>query len=82
MTDADGTAQREAWRRFAMGPLAGLAEIVQAELSAKLERAIKFDFAGLWAHDQAGRAAAFAKLVQGGMAIEEAARVSGVMVQE
>ena len=36
------------WRRFAMGPLAGMAAIVEAELSVKLEREIRFDFSGLW----------------------------------
>ena len=63
-----------------MGPLAGMAAIVEAELSVKLEREIRFDFSGLWAHDQAGRAAAFAKLVQAGMELERAARLSGVLL--
>lgn len=77
---ADGTSQREAWRRFAMGPLAGLAAIIEREVSDKLMTAIKFDFSGLWAHDIAGRAVAFKNLVAGGMDIERAAGASGVLI--
>ena len=79
---SDGTAQREAWRRWAMGPLAGLAAIVEAELSAKLDQPVRFDFSGLWAHDIQGRAASFAKLVAGGMPLDRAAAVSGVLSAE
>ena len=41
---------------------------------------VRFDFSGLWAHDLAGRGAAFAKMVQGGMELERAAalEVAGV----
>ena len=80
--DADGTSQREAWRRFAMGPLAGLAAIIEAEVSAKLMTPCKFDFSGLWAHDIAGRAQAFNRLVAGGMGIEQAAGASGVLMMD
>ncbi|MCY4360807.1 MAG: hypothetical protein OXE42_01280 [Gammaproteobacteria bacterium] len=77
---ADGTSQRESWRRFAMGPLAGLAAIIEAEIKDKLMTPVKLDFSGLWAHDVAGRAQAFNRLVAGGMSIEKAATVSGVLV--
>ena len=77
--DADGTSQREAWRRFAMGPLAGLAAVIEAEVSEKLMTPVRFDFSGLWAHDLQGRATAFQKMVAGGMTIEEAASASGVL---
>ena len=80
LTNSDGTAQREAWRRFAMGPLAGLAAIIEAELSAKLDSRIRFDFAGLWAHDIAGRAQAFGKLVQGGVSTDDALAKSGLLM--
>ena len=79
--DADGTSQRESWRRFAMGPLAGLAAIIESEISDKLIP-VKFDFSGLWAHDIAGRAQAFNRLVQGGMSIEKAAGASGVLMMD
>ena len=38
---------------------------------------VRFDFSGLWAHDLAGRGAAFAKMVQGGMELR-AAVLSGL----
>ena len=43
---------------------------------------LAFDFGSLWAHDLQGRATACAKLVQGGMALEKAAAVSGVLMEE
>ena len=81
-TDADGTSQRESWRRFVMGAVEPLLEIVGEELEAKLETQIAFDLTGLWAHDLQGRASAFQKMVQGGMAIEQAAAASGVLSDE
>ena len=79
--DADGTSQRESWRRWAMGPLAGLARIVEHELTRKLETVVKFDFSSLWAHDAAGRASAFKALMSGGMDIDKAAGLSGVLME-
>ena len=81
-SDADGTSQRESWRRFAMGPLAGLAAIIEAEIADKLMVPVKFDFSGLWAHDIQGRAQAFNRLVAGGMSIEQAAGASGVLIND
>ena len=42
-------------------------------------RPLALSFRELWAHDQAGRAAAFAKLVSGGMPLADAAEASGVL---
>ena len=78
-TDADGTSQRESWRRFVMGAVEPLLEIVGEELERKLETTISFDLTGLWAHDLQGRASAFQKMVQGGMGLEQAAAASGVL---
>ena len=78
-TDADGTSQREAWRRFVMGAVEPLAAIVATEVAEKLETPVTFDFGPLWAHDVAGRASAFKTLVAGGMDVAEAAQVSGVL---
>ena len=79
-TDADGTSQRESWRRFVMGAVEPLLEIVIEELSRKLETEIAFDLSGLWAHDLQGRAAAFQKLIAGGMELERAVATSGLMM--
>ena len=81
-TDADGTSQREAWRRWAMGPLAGLAATVEAELAAKLDQPVRLDFNGLWAADMAGRASSFKAMVTGGMDAATAAGLAGLMAGE
>ena len=79
-TDADGTSQRESWRRFVMGAVEPLLEIVVEEMQAKLETKITFDLSGLWAHDLAGRAASFQKLIAGGMELERAVAASGLVM--
>ena len=76
---ADGTAAREAWRRFVMGACEPVAALVSEELERKLETPIRFDFGALWAHDLQGRASAFKSLVDGGMAPAEAAATSGLL---
>ena len=78
-TDADGTSQREAWRRFVMGAVEPLLGVVREELETKLETEITFDLGGLWAHDLQGRATAFQKMVASGMALDEAVAASGLM---
>ena len=75
---SDGTSQRESLRRFHMGTVLPLAEILADELTAKLETDVALTF-DTYALDLAGRAQSFAKLVQGGMSIERAAAVSGVL---
>ena len=79
VTDADGTSQREAWRRFVMGSVEPLLETVRVEIEAKLETSVSFDLSRLWAHDLAGRAASFKAMVTAGMAIERAAALSGLV---
>lgn len=74
--------QREAFRRFLTTGLEPLGELVADELAAKLDGPVAFDFSGTYAHDLAGRAAAFAKLVQGGMDVEQAVAVSGLAAGE
>ena len=78
-TDSDGTSQRESWRRFVMGSVEPVAELVAGELSSKLDApGLRFDFASLWAHDLAGRAQSFKQMVAGGMDVERAAALSGL----
>ena len=60
--NADGTAAREAYRRWAAGPLAALAALLSGELKAKLDADVTLDFAGLYARDLVGRAQAFSRL--------------------
>lgn len=77
----DGTAQREAVRRWHLNTVMPLAEIVQFELSTKLEDKVKLSF-DTYPLDLAGRAQAFQKLVVGGMAIEEALALTGLLISE
>ena len=79
VTDADGTSQREAWRRFVMGSVEPLLELVGQEVEAKLETRVTFDLSSLWAHDLAGRASSFKAMITGGMEIERAAALSGLV---
>ena len=79
VTDADGTSQRESWRRFIMGSVEPLLGIVGQEIEAKLETRVSFDLSRLWAHDLAGRASSFKAMVTAGMEIEQAAALSGLM---
>ena len=80
--DADGTAAREAWRQVLFGTIAPLANLIATELSKKLEQKVKLSFEELRSSDIAGRARAFGILVKGGMALEKAASISGVISQD
>jgi len=79
---SDGTAQREAWRRFLHGAVQPLAVVAEAELSAKLESDISLGFDALFASDLAGRARAFQSMVGGGMEPAKAAALAGLMGAE
>ena len=65
-----------------MGSVEPLLRIVGQELSTKLETAVSFDLAGLWAHDLQGRASAFQRLVAGGVPVQEALATSGLLAEE
>ena len=77
----DGTAQREAVRRWHMNVVIPMAKILERELTEKLETevSLKFDSYPL---DLAGRAQAFQKLVAGGVAVNEALQVSGLLAED
>lgn len=51
------------------------------EFRAKLELDVRLDFSELMAGDLTGKARAFQSLVNGGMGVEEAARLSGLIVE-
>ena len=82
ITAADGTSQRESWRRFVMGSVEPLLAIVGEEIERKLETRVKFDLSSLWAHDLAGRASSFKGMVSAGMDPAKAAALSGLMGME
>ena len=78
------TAQgaREAFRRFILASVEPLAALVATELSEKLEATVRFDFTDTFAHDLAGRAMSFQRMVTAGMAPDKAAALSGLTIAE
>ena len=78
---ADGTAQREALRRWHLGTVLPLAGMVEAELSRKLEASIRLRFDN-YPLDLQARATALAKLVETGMDRTEALSIVGLLFEE
>ena len=80
VTPGDGTGQREAWRRFLHGTVQPLAACVAGELAAKLDTpSLAFSFDRLFASDLSGRARAFQSMVGGGMDVNQAAALAGLL---
>ena len=79
--DADGTAQREAVRRWHLGTVLPLARILESELTVKLEAAVRLQF-DAYPLDLAGRAMAFQKLVAGGVSVTEALATAGLLADD
>ena len=82
VADTQGTAMREAYRQFLFGLVAPLGKMFATELSEKLDDDITLDWTELRASDIAGRARAFGTFVQGGMDMDKAAAVSGVLMMD
>ena len=75
----DGTAAREAFRRFLHSTLQPLGDLIALELSAKLEADVAVNLDRLFAADLAGRARAFQSMVGAGMDPGKAAGLAGLM---
>ena len=81
--DSQGTAGREAWRQVLFGLVAPLGRIITQEISLKLDAPdLSLSWQELRASDISGRARAFQSLVGGGMDVEKAAQVSGVLSRD
>ncbi|MDE0520925.1 MAG: hypothetical protein OXH79_03105 [Boseongicola sp.] len=80
VANSDGTAQREAFRRFLHSSLRPLARIMEAELTLKLDAAVALDLSEINAADVAGRARAFKQLTEAGLDPADAAANTGVVV--
>ncbi len=78
--DSDGTSKRESLRQFHLGTVRPLARILETELTMKLETPVKLIFDS-YSVDLAGRAQAFGKLVGGGMAVNEALSITGLLAE-
>ena len=79
--DSDGTSQREALRRWHLGTVIPLAQLLEEELSAKLDAPIRLRF-DAYPLDLAGRAQAFQKLVAGGMDPTKALATAGLLADD
>lgn len=75
---SDGTAQREAWRRYLHGTVAPLGRLLASDAN-RIGLAVDISFDELFASDIMGRARAFQSLVGGGMSLEAAAAASGIL---
>lgn len=82
VVSAEGTGQREAWRRFLHGTIQPIGTLVAAEMSRLAGRPLEFDHERLFASDISGRARAFQSLVGGGLTVEQAAAQSGLIAPE
>ncbi len=75
-------ALREAWRVWLFGTVAPLGELIAQELREKLDPGLTLDWEELRASDVQGRARAFQSMVGGGMPIERAAALSGLLIED
>ena len=81
----EGAGLREGFRQFVAISVAPVAALVAAELSRKLETPVEIDFTALSWRDEMGRARAVgsraqavARLVEAGVNVNEARRLSGL----
>ena len=79
---ADSAALREAWRLALFSLIAPLGRLVESELRAKISPDISLSWTELRASDLAGRARAFQSMVGGGMAVDQAVSIAGLMVTD
>ena len=78
LTAADGTGQREAWRRALWGTIAPLGRLVEAQLTKVAKGPVRLSFRALMASDIASRARSYMQLKSAGMSDADAARHSGL----
>ena len=79
---AEGSATREAWRRFLHGTLQPLGNVIAGELRRKVQGNPRVSFDRLFASDLSGRARAFQSIVAAGLPVERAATLAGLLESE
>ena len=83
VANSDGTSQRESLRRFLHSSLVPMARIMETELRLKLDAPdLELDLTGLHAADITGRARAFGSLIKAGVAPQDAARNTGIVLDQ
>ena len=82
-SDSDGTGKREAWRQCLFAVIQPLGRLVETELRKKLDAPeISLSWSELRASDLQARARSFKSMVDGGMEVEKAAALSGLLLPE
>ena len=81
MANSDGTAQREAVRRWHMSTVLPLSRALEIELTERLETEVRLEFDN-YPLDLAGRAQSFQKFVAGGMAVDRALALTGLLADD
>ena len=76
-TDADGTSQREAVRRWHLNTVLPMARLLEYELTMKLESPVRLKF-DMYAMDMVSRASVVSKLVTAGVPIATAMAAVGM----
>ena len=79
---SDGTLARESYRAFLHSAVRPVARMLADEIELKLGVRPTFDFNSLYAHDLAGRAQSFQRLSAGGMAVDQALALTGLLVAD
>ena len=77
---ADGTAQRESYRRFVMASVQPVADQIAEVAGEALDTEISLGFASLHAQDITGRSTAMARLVEAGLSLPDAQKLVGLTV--
>ena len=78
----DAASTREAWRLALFSVLSPLGKLVESELRDKLDDDVSLTWTELRASDLSGRSRAFQSMVNGGMEVERAAGLAGLMVED
>lgn len=76
------SAAREGYRQYLFSTVQPVGRLVAHELELKLEDRVTFNWAELRAADVQARARAFASMVAGSKSVEDAAMLTGLLVQE
>ena len=77
-----GASVREAWRLALFGVLSPLGKKVERELQDKLDDEVTLSWQELRASDLSGRARSFQSMVNGGMDVQKAIAVAGLMTPD
>ena len=79
---SDGSLAREGYRQFLHGVIQPVTLDLSRQIAERFDVALSFNFDRLFASDLSGRARAFQSMVGGGLPVEKAAALAGLMESE